>query len=72
MRQVLYREQIVGPLALDPPCRQLLRRAQRAIASVVSSEVYATDLHSTPHESVLRQHEWEIAIALRDITELGG
>lgn len=70
MRQVRYRDQIVGPLALDLSCRQLLLRAQRAIASVISSQVYATELHNTPHESVLRQHEWEIAIALRDITEL--
>ena len=70
MRQVRYRDQIVGPLALDLSCRQLLLRAQRAISSVVRSQVYTTELHNTPHESVLRQHEWEIAIALRDITEL--
>jgi hypothetical protein len=70
MRQVRYRDQIVGPLALDPPCRQLLLRAQHAIAAVLSSLVYATGLHNAPPENVLRQHEWEIAIALRDITEL--
>lgn len=70
MRQVRHRDEVVGPLALDLPARQLLLRAQRAITYVLGSEVYATDLHDTLHESVLRRHEWEIAIALRDITEL--
>ena len=70
MRQIRYRDKIVGPLALDLSCHQLLLRAQRAIVSVLSSEVYAADLRNTPNESVLRWHEWEIAIALRDITEL--
>jgi hypothetical protein len=70
MRQVLYRDQVVGPLALDQQCRQLLLRAQRSISSVLSSQVYASELHGTPPEGVLRQHEWEIAVALRDITEL--
>lgn len=70
MRQVLYRDEVVGPLALDLPCRQLLLRAQRAIARILASEVYAADLCAAVPESVLRRHEWEIAIALREITEL--
>lgn len=70
MRQVGHRDQVVGPLALDLSARQLLLRTQRAITYVLGSEVYVTDLHNTLHESVLRQHEWEIAVALRDITEL--
>lgn len=70
MRQVLYRDEVVGPVALDLPCRQLLYRAQRSIARVLRSGVYATDLRNTVPESVLRRHEWEIATALRDITEL--
>jgi hypothetical protein len=70
MRQVLYRDEVVGPLALDLSCRQLLLRAQRAIARILASGVYAADLCATMPESVLRRHEWEIAIALREITEL--
>jgi hypothetical protein len=70
MRQVLHRDEVVGPLALDRPCRQLLRRVQRVIARVLASGVYAADSHATVPESVLRRHEWEIASALRDITEL--
>jgi hypothetical protein len=70
VRQVRYRDQVVSPLALELECRKLMRRAQRAIAVVVSSGVYARDLRGAVGENVLRQHEWEIAVALREITEL--
>jgi len=69
-RQVRYRDEVVSPLALEAGCRQVLRRAQQAIAAVVRSGVYARDLHGAVEEHVLRQHEWEIAVALREITEL--
>jgi hypothetical protein len=36
----------------------------------VTSRVYAGDLRGAVEESVLRQHEWEIAVALREISEL--
>jgi hypothetical protein len=70
VRQVRLRDQVVSPLALELECRKLMRRAQRAIAVVVSSGVYARDLRGAVGERVLRQHEWEIAVALREITEL--
>ena len=70
VRQIRYRDQVVSPLALELECRKLLQRAQRAIATIVTSRVYAGDLRGTVEEPVLRQHEWEIAVALRDITEL--
>ncbi len=70
VRQVRYRDQVVSPLALELECRKLMRRAQRAIAVVVSSGVYARDLRGAVDERDLRQHEWEIAVALREITEL--
>lgn len=70
VRQVRYRDQVVSPLALELECRKLLQRAQGAIATVVTSRVYAGDLRGAVDESVLRQHEWEIAVALREITEL--
>jgi hypothetical protein len=70
LRQIRYRDEVVSPLALELDCRKLLQRAQRAIAAIVTSGVYAGDLRGTVEESVLRQHEWEIAVALREITEL--
>jgi hypothetical protein len=69
LRQVRYRDQVVSPLALELQCWKLLQRAQHAIATIVTSQVYARDLQGTVKEPVLRQHEWEIAVALRDITE---
>lgn len=70
VRQIRYREQVVSPLALELECRALLQRVQRAIATIVTSRVYASDLRATVEEPVLRRHEWEIAVALREITEL--
>jgi hypothetical protein len=70
VRQIRYRDKVVSPLALELECRNLLQRAQRAIATIVTSRVYVSDLRGTVEEPVLRQHEWEIAVALREITEL--
>src|SRR4029077_6076265 len=70
VRQIRRRDQVVSPLALELECRNLLQRAQGAIATIVTSKVYAGDLRGTVEERVLQQHEWEIAIALREITEL--
>jgi hypothetical protein len=69
-RQIRRRDQLVSPLALELECRKLLQRGQRAIATIVTSRVYAGDLSATVREPVLRQHEWEIAVELREITEL--
>jgi hypothetical protein len=69
-RQTLYRDQAVSPIALEPKCCDLLRRAQHAISTIVTSKVYAADLRGTLGESVLQQHEWQIAVGLREITEL--
>lgn len=70
VRQIRRRDQVVSPLALELECRKLLQRAQRAITTIVTSRVYAGDLRGTVEERVLQQHEWEIALALREITEL--
>jgi len=70
LRQIRHRDELVSPLALELECRNLLRRAQRAIRAIVTSRVYAGDLRGTVEEPVLRLHEWEIAVALREITEL--
>jgi hypothetical protein len=69
-RQIRYRDEVVSPIALEQGCRSLLHRAQRAIATIVDSPVYAGDLRAAAQEPVLRWHEWHIAVALRDITEL--
>ena len=70
LRQVRQRDRVVSPLALELESRKLLQHAQRAIATIVTSRVYAGDLRGAVEEPVLRQHEWEIAVALREITEL--
>jgi hypothetical protein len=70
VRQIRYRHQVVSPLALERECRKLLQRAQGAITTIVTSGVYAGNLRGTLEEPILRQHEWEIAVALREITEL--
>jgi hypothetical protein len=70
VRQIRRRDEIVSPLALELQCRKLLERAQRAIATIVTSKVYADDLRTAVQERVLRRHEWEIAVPLREITEL--
>jgi hypothetical protein len=69
-RQYLYRDGVVPPGALDQEGRELLRRVQHAINSIVRSKIYAADLQGTLSEPVLRRHEWQIAVELREITEL--
>jgi hypothetical protein len=63
------REHVVVPSSLDQPSRELLLRAQNAIATAADA---ATDIEpgDVVPESTLLRHEWEIAAALRDITEL--
>jgi hypothetical protein len=68
--QVRHRDQIVAPFALDRACRQLLLRAQVAIDSVSGSGAEAAGLPDFVTEGTLRRHEWEIAVALRDKTEM--
>jgi hypothetical protein len=69
-RQVRHRDQIVAPFSLDRACRQLLLRAQVAIDSVPDPGAEPGGLPDIVAEGTLRRHEWEIAVALRDITEL--
>ena len=68
--QKRYRDEVVSPLSLERSCADLLARVQRAIATIVGSQVYAANLSGTVQEPVLRQHEWEIACSLREISEL--
>jgi hypothetical protein len=70
VRQTRHQEEVVSPLALERECGILLYRAQRAIATVVTSHVYRRELRGTVQERALRQHEWDIAVALREITAL--
>ena len=59
------------PSALDRVSRELLIRAQAAISSaldsVIDDAVQSPDILAEP---TLLWHEWQIAIALRDITDL--
>lgn len=70
LRQLRDRDQVVVPSSLDAVCRPLLLRAQDAIRSALDSGPDEADLPEIVAESTLRWHEWEIAVALRDITEL--
>jgi hypothetical protein len=69
--QLRHRDQVVLPSGLDRMSRELLIRAQAAITCAVDA---VTDgVAESPDivtEPTLRWHEWQIAIALRDITDL--
>jgi hypothetical protein len=67
--QLRDRELIVVPSALDQVSRELLLRVQSAISAALDSEAGAIAEDAVP-ESTLLRHEWEIAVALRDITDL--
>jgi hypothetical protein len=65
------RTHLVSEDKLDAGCAALLLRAQSAIRTVVASDVYSDDLLGpNVNEEMLRMHEWEIAVALREITGL--
>lgn len=67
----LIPDQVVCFAALDESSRQLLARAQRAINDVLTCKVYAENqLKQTVTESMLRSHEWSIAVSLRELTSL--
>jgi hypothetical protein len=69
--QLRHRDQVVMPSALDRVSRELLIRAQAAISSAL--DPVTDDALESPDivtEHTLRWHEWQIAIALRDITDL--
>ena len=68
--QLRDRELIVVPSTLDQLSRELLLRAQNAIAVALDAEDAAIAPDGAVPESTLLQHEWEIAVALRDITDL--
>jgi hypothetical protein len=70
MYQLQRRDQVVAPSSLDRTCRQLLRRTQTAIDSALDSGAGEVELPDILAEGTLRRHEWEIAVALREITDL--
>ncbi len=68
--QLDHRDQVVAPSSLDRASRQLLHRTQAAIDSALESGTDEVELPDIVAEGTLRRHEWEIAVALRDITDL--
>jgi hypothetical protein len=71
--QLRHRDQLVAPFTLDRLCRELLLRAQVAIDEGLGSAAGSAaeaELPDVLTERTLRRHEWEIAVALRDITDL--
>jgi hypothetical protein len=54
---------------LDESCRQTLEREQRAIAEVISSDIYRGRQEARQaHEAALRWSEWQAAVCLRTLT----
>ena len=73
--QLHRRDQIVLPSALDRTSRMLLIRAQAAISSALDPVIDETVQSAAEPADLLaaltlRRHEWQIAVALRDITDL--
>src|SRR5208282_4013063 len=67
----LCHSKVIFPENLDETCRALLGRGQDAINIILGSHVRAAGLLGNPvHDTLLRQHEWEIASKLREITTL--
>ena len=65
----LCRSKVIFAENLDETCRALLGRGQGAIDTILGSNVRAAGLLENPvHDGLLRQHEWEIAGKLREIT----
>ncbi len=62
---------VILPHQLDQADRLLLARAQLAVDTILGSEVRAAGLLE-PDEPALRRHEWEIACAMRELTEMRG
>jgi hypothetical protein len=66
----LCQSKVIFPESLDETCRALLGRAQAAIGTILASDVRAAGLLGNPvHDRLLREHEWEIAGQLREITD---
>jgi hypothetical protein len=68
--QLRDREKVVVPSTLDRGSRELLLRVQRVIAVALDADDDEIGSHGAVPEATLLQHEWEIAVALRDITDL--
>lgn len=64
-----HSHRVIYPHDLHDDARIVLARAQLAIDTILSSEVRAEGLVEA-EEPVLRRHEWEVAMALREITPL--
>ena len=62
---------MIFPESLDATCQAVLLRSQSAMTTIACSEVRAAGLLENPvDDATLRQHEWEIAVKLREITSL--
>jgi hypothetical protein len=62
-------DRIIFPQDLHEDDRIVLARIQFAIETILASEVLAEGLVEAD-EPVLRRHEWDVAVALREITQL--
>jgi len=68
--QLRDRPEIVLVSTLDQVSRELLLRVQKVIDVALDADADEIGSHGAVPEATLLQHEWEIAVALRDITDL--
>jgi len=64
------RTAVIFPESLDGPGLVFLARTQAALGTILGSRVRAAGLLADVPEQVLREHEWQIAGKLREVTEL--
>jgi hypothetical protein len=62
-------DQVIFPHSLDVPARLMLARAQQAIDIILGSDVRAAGMLEAD-ELALRRHEWDIACAARELTQV--
>jgi hypothetical protein len=69
--QLADRDILVVPSTLDAPSRAVLLRTQNVIATALAAgDSDVIELGRGVLERTLLRHEWEIAVALREITDL--
>jgi hypothetical protein len=68
--QLHDRDKIVVPSTLDEESSDLMFRAQAAIAACLGEDARAIEPDGAVPQDALLRHQWEIAVALRDITDL--
>jgi hypothetical protein len=62
-------DRVIYPTQLDHEGRRLLARAQNAVETILASDVRSAGLLE-PDEPALRRHEWDVACAARNLSQV--